>query len=500
MIESQCGRGGAHMAYNAKLIHLVSFARTVAALVCIAALAMLLPIGVALWMGEYAVISAFAVPLAACFVPAASALIAARKTPFELSPAGGFAAVAVCWFVVCVIGALPFYFAGAAGAVDALYESVSGFTTTGASVMRNVSALPASVNVWRCLTHWLGGMGIVVLTAAILPLIGGRSYWLIMAETTGPEKGKITPKITQSAKVLWLIYLGFTAAQTILLRITGMSFIDALCHAFSTMGTGGFSTKSEGIAFYDSRAVEGICAAFMFLAGINFSLYFAAFAGRRGEIAKNSELRAYCAVTAASSIIITVILFFAAKTFSSALTAAFHAISVMTTTGFATQDFTQWHPAAQMILFFLMFTGGCAGSTAGGIKIIRWVVLAKQTAREYLRTLHPHGVFTLAINAKPVNGQFVFSSGAFVALYLAVVFAAALFTAIVDNIDPLTSLTSSLAVTGNIGVAFGQAGPAGSFAGFSAPVKLVQCFAMLVGRLELYAVLLLFFPRGKTVR
>jgi trk system potassium uptake protein TrkH len=488
------------MAYNAKFINIVSFARTVAALVCLVSLSMLIPIVVALREREYAVIGAFAIPLAACLIPAACVLAAARKTPFELSPAGGFSAVAACWFVVCVIGATPVYFSGAAGIVDALYESVSGFTTTGASVIRNVSALPVSVNVWRCLTHWLGGMGIVVLTAAILPLIGGHSYWLIMAETSGPEKGKITPKITQSAKVLWLIYLGFTAAQTILLRITGMTFIDALCLAFSTMGTGGFFTKSEGIAFYNSHAVEGICAAFMFLAGINFSLYFAAFTGRRGEIAKNSELRAYCAITASSTIIITLILFFAAKTFSSALTAVFHALSVITTTGFATQDFTQWHPAAQMILFFLMFTGGCAGSTAGGIKIIRWVVLAKQTAREYLRTLHPHGVFTLAINAKPVHGQFVFSSGAFVALYLAVVFAAALFTAIVDSADPLTALTSSLAVTGNIGVAFGQAGPSGSFADFSAPVKLMQCFAMLVGRLELYAVLLLFFPRGKTAR
>jgi trk system potassium uptake protein TrkH len=339
-------------------------------------------------------------------------------------------------------------------------------------------------------------MGIVVLTAAILPYMGGGGNWLIQAETTGPDKGKIKPKIAQSAKVLWLFYLGFTVIQTLCLMAAGMTLTDALAHSFSTMGTGGFSTKSEGIAFYDSRAIEGICAAFMFFAGINFNLYASILVRRYVEIKKNSELRAYGAVTLTATLLITIILF-ASKGALSALTALFHTLSIITTTGFATEDYAAWHPAAQMILFFLMFMGGCAGSTAGGIKIIRWVILGKQTAREYLRTLHPHGVFAFTINGNPAKGQFVFSAGAFIALYLAVVFAAALFTAIVDGADPLTSLTASLAATGNIGTAFGKAGPSGSFAGFSAPVKLVQCFAMLAGRLELYAVLTLFLPRGK---
>ncbi|MHC6202769.1 TrkH family potassium uptake protein [Breznakiellaceae bacterium SP9] len=481
---------------------IISFTRIICALVGIAALSMLVPVLFALANKEFFVLNAFLAPMS-ILVPASVFLLATKNTPFTLSPQSGFSVVAVCWILTGVLGALPLKLSGTAGMVDALFESVSGFTTTGATVLTDVSSLAVSINVWRCLMHWLGGMGIVVLTAAILPLIGGNGFWLIKAETSGPEKGRITPKIAQTEKILWLFYLGFTLVQMLLLICAGMNFPDALCHAFSTMGTGGFSTKTEGVSFYDSRAVEIICSSFMFLAGINFSLYFDVFNRKSfDELFKNSELRAYCVIVAASVITITFILC-AAKTQGAvslgraANSAVFHVLSVITTAGFAIDDFTAWAPAAQMVLFFLMFTGGCAGSTAGGIKIIRWIILAKQTAREYQRTLHPHGIRALTINGKPVKGQFVFSAAAFIALYLALVLAAAITCALIDGTDAITSLSASLAVTGNIGVALGAAGPAGGFTIFSAPVKLVFCFAMLVGRLELYAVLLLFFPRVK---
>ncbi|GMO50405.1 MAG: potassium transporter TrkG [Treponemataceae bacterium] len=485
---------------HAKLDAFFSFMRIVSALAGFSSFCMVIPIIAALCEKEYAVIPAFFAPMAIFLIPAAIILFATRKTPFSLSPQSGFAAVAVCWMVTGIAGALPFVFAGEAALPDAIFESVSGFTTTGASALADVSALPASVNLWRCLTHWVGGIGIVVITSALLPLIGGNGFWLYKAETSGPEKGRITPTIAATAKIIALVYLGLTVAETACLLAAGMNFIDALSHAFATIATGGFSTKSEGVGFWDSRAIEIIFCVFMFLSGINFSLYYSLVSRRFDEVAHNSELRAYCLVTGAAVAIVSVMLVAQRHSLWGILPAAFHVLSVGTTTGFSTEDFTQWAPAAQMVLFLLMFTSGCAGSTSGGIKTIRWVIVAKQTAREYLRTLHPHGVFTVKINGKPVKGEFIFSAAAFIALYLAVVFIVALSAAVIDKTDIFTSITAALCVTGNIGVAFGRAGPAGSFAFFSYPVKIIFSLAMLIGRLELYAMLLLFFPKSAAAR
>ncbi|GMO48214.1 MAG: potassium transporter TrkG [Treponemataceae bacterium] len=479
-----------------KIDAVFSFLRIVSALVGFSAFCMIIPAAVALYEKEYDGVFAFLAPMALFLIPAVIILFATRNTPFALSPQSGFAAVAACWIVTGIAGSLPIVFSGEASLPDAIFESVSGFTTTGASVLTDVSSLPVYVNLWRCLTHWIGGIGIVVLTAALLPLIGGNGFWLYKAETSGPEKGRITPKIAQTAKILWLVYFGLTAVETVCLLAAGMNFPDALSHAFSTMGTGGFSTKTEGIGFWNSRPVEIVIAVFMFLAGINFSLYFSLFTRRFDEITGNSELRAYCLILVVTTAIISVVLVAARKTLWGILPAVFHVLSILTTTGFSTEDFTLWAFSAQILLFFLMFTGGCAGSTSGGVKIIRWVIMAKQTAREYRRTLHPHGVFTMTLNGKPVKSSLIFSAAAFIALYFAVVFATALAAAAIDKSDMLTSLTASLCVTGNIGVAFGATGPAGSFAFFSYPVKLIFSLAMLAGRLELYAVLLLFFPKS----
>jgi trk system potassium uptake protein TrkH len=411
-----------------------------------------------------------------------------------LSARSGLVTVSLCWLLAGILGAFPFVLTGSAPQ-DALFESLSGFTTTGATIFREVTPLPVSLNLWRCLTHWLGGMGIVALTVAILPLLGGSGFLLIKAETTGPEKGKITPKIAETAKILWLFYFGLTALQTVLLMALGMDFTDALAHAFSTMGTGGFSTRTESIAFYRSPAIEAVCVVFMFLAGVNFSLYFSLYVRRYREIAGNSELKAYCAlVLAAAGVIALVILPEKGSPLESLRYALFQALSLITTTGFITDDFTRWRPAAQMVLFFLMFAGGCAGSTAGGVKVIRWVILGKQAAKECKRTLHPQGVFTLRVNGKVLDGAYVFSSAAFIAFYLAVAFAVALTVSALERIDGVTALTSALSMIGNIGPAFGAGGYVDDFASFSAPSKLLFCFVMLLGRLELYAALIVFFP------
>jgi trk system potassium uptake protein TrkH len=476
------------------LSHAASFVRIISALLALAAASMLLPALLAFFHGEAAVIPAFLWPMLAGLGITAPVLLRTRGQALSLSMKSGFATVALGWLFVGVLGAMPLFLTGA-GFIDALFESVSGFTTTGATVFPDVSVFPASVNLWRCQTHWLGGMGIVALTVAILPLVGGSGFQLIKVETTGPEKGKITPKIAETAKILWLFYLGLTAAQFLLLCAFGMNFTDALAHAFSTMGTGGFSTKTEGIAFYRSAGIETVCMVFMFLATVNFSLYYSLYSRRFREIANNSELRAFCVIVAASGLIITLVILGEKQSFfTAARFAFFQTLSVISTTGFVTDDFSLWPPAAQMCLFFLMCVGGCSGSTAGGIKVIRWVILGKQTARECRRTLHPQGVFTLRINDKVVSGSFVLSAAAFIAFYLMFALALALAVSAIDRVDGVTSLTSALSMLGNIGPAFGRGGLVADFARFSGASKLLYCLAMLVGRLELYAVLLFFFP------
>ena len=307
-----------------------------------------------------------------------------RKQKFNLKIKFTFVIVASAWIFTSLFGALPLFTSGYIPSfTDAVFESVSGFSTTGASILSEIENLPRSINLWRCQTHWLGGMGIVALTVALLPLLGVGGFQLIKAETTGPEKGKITPKITTTAKYLWLIYVIFTAIQTILLKIFGMDFIDALSHAFSTLGTGGFSTKNNSIASYNSIPIDIICTIFMFLAGINFSLFYYFVTKKFQDIKDNSELKAYCGICIFAIIAMTLCLLPTYKSFGTALRyAAFQTTTIISTTGFASADFTLWPMTAQFFVFILFFIGGCSGSTAGGIKVIRWVVLHKQLSNE----------------------------------------------------------------------------------------------------------------------
>ena len=474
---------------------LISIIRIIGILLALVSLTMCIPVSAALVYAEYAVLPAFLIPMGVCLAAEAVLFFITRGYVFKLNTRSGFVVVAVSWISTCFFGAAPFLISGCIPSfADALFESVSGFTTTGATILSAVEHLPRSINLWRMQMHWLGGMGIVALTVALLPVLGVGGFQLIKAETTGPEKGKITPKITVTAKILWFIYIAITAVQTLLLMIAGMDFFDALGHSFATVGTGGFSSRNASIGSYKSPGIEWICTVFMLLSGINFSLYYRVLVGRGREFLQNTELKVYAAIVALSSLIIVPFITPIYGSFGASLrNAMFHVASIITTTGFSTADYSLWHPAAQTVLFVLLFIGGCAGSTGGGIKVIRWVIIAKQMGIEVKRLLHPHGVFSMHLNQRPGREDVVHNVAAFMFLYFFMLMLTA-FAAAIDGADLMTSLTASLALIGNVGPGFGKVGPVENFGFFSAAAKYWFSFAMLAGRLELYTMLVFFMP------
>jgi len=412
----------------------------------------------------------------------------------NLSAKDGFLFVTLSWIAATFIGALPFYISGAMPEfVNAVFETMSGFTTTGASVLSDIESLPSSILFWRSLTHWLGGMGIVVLTVAVLPLLGIGGLQLIKAEAPGPTVDKITPRITETAKILWLIYIGLTFAQTILLMIGGMNFFDSLTHTFGTLATGGFSTKNSSVGAYNSAYIDWVITIFMVLAGVNFSLHFRIMSGRYRDILRDSELKAYLGIFAVSTLIIAwnISGVNCSSIADSLRFAGFQAASILTTTGFATADYEKWPALSQTVLFMLMFIGGCSGSTGGGIKVIRIITLLKQGLNEMKYLLHPKGVFTLRINRLPVKKDIIYAISGFFFLYILMLLVTTMVAASSGS-DVTTSFTASLATLGNIGPGLGLVGPTENFGFFPAYVKWWFSFAMLVGRLELYTVLILF--------
>lgn len=461
----------------------------------IIALTFLLPIGVGIYFGEITAALSFVAPLVASLLLAFVLSIVGRKKTVKLSLRGGFVVVALGWVCASFLGAVPFVLSGCIPSItDAFFESVSGFTTTGATILSDISALPRCMNLWRTQMHWLGGMGIVTLTVALMPLLGVGGFTLIKAETTGPEKGKVTPKITTTAKMLWLIYAGFTALQTVLLMFAGLNFYEAISHAFASLGTGGFSTRNASVGEFNSVAVDWICTIFMLLAGVNFSLYYQLFCGKPGELFSNTEFKAYIGILVIATLIIAIFIVPIYGTFANALRfASFQAVSITTTTGFATADYTKWPYGAQMILFLLMFVGGCSGSTGGSIKVVRWVVLAKQALNEMRRTIHPHGIFSVRLNKRAGRKDLVFSVTAFLALYFALV-AITAFVASIGGTDVFSSFTASLALVGNIGPGFGAVGPVQNYGFFADGIKWWFSFAMIAGRLELYTMFVFFMP------
>ena len=473
----------------------LNFFRIISILLGIVGGTFLIPIGVAVAYKEYAMILPFAIPMAISFVLMLAINIPARKVKYNLTTRQTFLTVAMSWVVASFMGAVPLYFSGSFNSfTDAAFESFSGFSTTGATILSEIESLPRSINLWRCLSHWLGGMGIVTLTVAVLPLLGVGGFQLIKAETTGPEKGKVTSRITTTAKAMWGIYMGFTVLEIIALKIAGMDFVDALSHGFATLGTGGFSTMNASIGGYNSLAIEIVITVFMFLAGINFSLFYYIIFRKSEEVKSNSELKAYLTIVFISILIVTLCLLSKYGSFGKSLRyASFQVISLMSTTGFSTDDFLTWPATAQFIAFLMFFVGGCSGSTSGGFKVVRWVILGKQVNNETRKMLHPHGVFSIRLNGRPCNSNIVSNVASFLTVYLLLI---AITTGVgcIGKLDILTSLTGALSMVGNVGPGFGLLGPSANYGFLPAFVKWWYCFAMLAGRLELYTMVIFFFP------
>ena len=452
----------------------------------------LLPIFVAWRYGDLRHIQDFALPLLACWILAALFWFRGRGKGGLGGGQNAFVVVGCAWVAISVFGAFPLYNCGGFPSfVDALFESVSGFTTTGASVLGDVESLPRCINFWRCQTHWLGGMGVIALAVALIPILGIGGYRLIQAETSGPEKGKLTARISDTAKILWMIYFVLTMAQAILLHWSGMDWFDAVCHAMSTLGTGGFSTRNASLSSFANPTAEWICTVFMLAASVNFGLYYQFCTGRWAEIRDNTELRGFVFVVVAVILGVTIVEWCHIGALATAFRhSAFQVASVISTTGFMSNDYTTWLPASQLLILLLFFVGGCSGSTAGGVKVIRWAVLAKELRNQVSHLLHPHGVFTLRINGIPGKGDVVSVIASFIFVYFALVFATAFIGALCGQ-DIFTAFTASMSMVGNIGPAFGRLGPSENLGALPAVLKLWYCFAMLAGRLEVYTLLIM---------
>jgi trk system potassium uptake protein TrkH len=459
---------------------------------------MAVPAGIALFRGEGAAFTAFAATIAVGVLVSMMALVLLRKLKSEsISTRDGFLLVTLSWIMASAAGAMPFYVSGCIPSfADAFFESMSGFSTTGASILINTESLPRSMLFWRSLTHWLGGMGIVVLTVAILPLMGVGGLQLIKAEAPGPTVDKITPRITETAKLLWFVYIGLTFMQTVLLMLGGMDLFDALTHTFGTLATGGYSTKNGSVGHYNSAYIDGVVTVFMLLAGINFVLHYRLITGRIKTVVRDTELKAYLLIFVSATLLLTFCLKGATyPSFGESFRyASFQAASIMTTTGYATADYENWPLMGQIILFVLMFVGGCSGSTGGGVKVVRLVVLLKQAYNEMKLLVHPRGVFTMRLGRSAVGKDIVYSISGFFFLYTVMLLVVTVIVASAGH-DITTAFTTALATVGNIGPGFGRVGPAENYAFFEDYIKWVLTFAMLVGRLELYTVLVLLTPQ-----
>jgi len=467
-------------------------------LLVIVATFMLIPAAIAFYYGETESLDAFLLPIIILIPVAAVTYTATRSNRNKiLSPRDGFMLVSISWIGASALGALPFFLSGAIPSyTDAFFETMSGFTTTGASILTRIEGLPYSILFWRSLTHWLGGMGIVVLTVAIFPLLGIGGLQLLKAEAPGPSVDKITPKIAHTAMILWFIYLGLTVLETLLLMLGGMNLFDALTHAFGTMATGGFSPKNTSVGFYDSPFIHWVITIFMIMAGLNFALYFKLLTRRFREVFIDTEMKAYLGIFLAASLAITVSLLKndVFESFSTSFQyAAFQVASILTTTGYATADYDIWPAFSKIILFLMMFVGGCAGSTGGGMKVVRIVTLLKLALRELKRLVHPRGVFHLRLNKMVVRKDIISVITGFVFLYILTLLTTTVMVA-AGGYDILTSFSTALVTVGNIGPGFSLVGPTMNYAFFQPWLKWFLSLAMMMGRLEIYTVLVLFTP------
>lgn len=417
------------------------------------------------------------------------------RNPAEITIKESFLFVTLGWVLAAGFGALPFVFSGVLPAyTDAFFEAMSGFTTTGATVISQIEQVPRGILFWRSMTHWLGGMGIIVLFVAILPRFGFGATHLLRAEVPGLYPEKVTPRIAATAKILWSIYMLITALQVVLLLMAGLSLFDSLTHTFGTIATGGFSTRDASVGGLNNFRAELVIIVFMIIAGGNFSLYYSVLKGNIKTLFTNPEFRFYLFFTAVMTGLISINLFVTGGgPLLSLRQGAFQAVSIITTTGFTTADFDLWHPFSRALLFFLMFAGGSGGSTAGAIKQIRLIILIKYIYREVYRTIHPAAVLPIKIGRKVIPEQLVSNAISFIFLYLVIFVAASLLMSGLGL--PLASAFSAVAATlGNVGPGLEMVGPTLTYSPISAVGKLLLSFLMMLGRLEIYTVMVLFLP------
>ncbi len=472
---------------------------TLAHLVILLAFCMAAPLAVAFihksdnprWQWE---IASFLIPMA---LSLGAGLWMKRMAPTmtNIGRREGFAVVTFSWLIMTLVGMLPFIISGTTTSLsDAFFETMSGFTTTGATIFSKVEILPKGVQFWRCMTQWLGGMGVVVLSVAILKFLGVGGYRLLKAEAPGGivfEREK--PQIIETAKELWKLYLGISALQVVLLKVAGMTLYDAFCHTFTTMSTGGFSPHTESIAYFSSPWIQWIIIVFMFIAGANFSLYSQVIRLKPGALFKNPEFRLYSAILLVAVVIGLFSVPYSQDAEQHLRDTAFQVVSIATTTGYATVDFDMWPEVMRLVLLLLMFTGGCMGSTGGGIKSARILIYSKALLREMHRLIYPHSVRPLRVGQKVIDRKIVTNIMAFGWAYLGL-FIIGCMTVSASGYDLVTSASASAAALGNIGPGLAKVGPTCNWGHLPDATKWVMSILMLLGRLEIFSVIILFTP------
>ncbi|MCK0110404.1 TrkH family potassium uptake protein [Flavobacteriaceae bacterium S0825] len=427
----------------------------------------------------------------------------------EMNKREGYIVVTFGWIIMALSGTLPYVLTDSIPSfTNAFFETISGYTTTGSTILNDIESLPEGVLFWRSLTHWIGGMGIIVLAIAILPLLGIGGMQLFAAEAPGPSADKLHPRITDTAKRLWLIYFGYTAAETVLLQVAGMSFFDAINHSMSTLSTGGFSTKNASLAYWNNQPIiQYIVILFMFLAGTNFVLSYFAFKGRVQKIIKDEEFKLYFKFIVIFTIVASLIIYFKADVTASSIAhpmvwgegesalrhALFQVLAIITTTGFVTADFTLWTPFLTVFFFGLMFLGGSAGSTSGGVKVVRHLLMIRNGFMEFKRTLHPNAILPVRYNKKSIDEKIIFNILAFFILYMLSFIVGALVFSML-GLDFKSAIGVAASSLGNVGPALGDFGPVNNFYDMPAIGKWWASFLMLIGRLELFTVLILLTP------
>ena len=458
----------------------------------IEALLMLLPVATAVVYREEEGV-AYALVMAVC---AAVGALMTYKKPNNPSfyAKEGFVCTALGWIVMSAFGCVPFMLTGEIPSfIDAMFEMVSGFTTTGASVVLNVEELSRCTNMWRCFSHWIGGMGILVFLLAVLPLVGGSNMQLMKAESPGPSVGKLVPKVRFTARILYVLYVALTVLQVLVMLLGGMTFYEALCTSFGTAGTGGFGIYGDSIAGF-SPFLQWAITIFMIAFGVNFNVYFLLYMRRPKDALHCEEMHWYLGIIVAAALMICANAYDVAMTLESNLRQSFFQVaSIITTTGFATTDFNLWPGFSHGILVVLMFVGACAGSTGGGIKVSRFLLLGKTLGKELKQALHPQVVAPVRMDGKLVNHETIRTTNVFLAAYI-FIFAASFMLVSLDGFDMVTNFTSIAATLNNIGPGLNQVGPMMNFGAYSNFAKLVLIFDMLAGRLEIFPMLVLFLP------